>query len=217
MWPDELQHWNFTHVNTSRRFCANARPRTAARSDTRARAAELTPHRARPYRGAVRCPYCGGSSDRVVDSRTSDGGTAIRRRRACLLCARRYTTFERVEDVVLIVRKRSGGQEPFDQGKLLSGIQRAAKNRPIDPAAIDELVDEVTSLVRAAGPVVAADDIGRAVLERLRALDEVTYLRFASVYKGFEDATDFAREVGLFREPPEPSGPDSDPATEPAG
>src|SRR5204863_421956 len=83
---------------------------------------------------------------------TSDGGAAIRRRRACLLCGRRYTTFERVEDVVLIVRKRSGGQEPFDQTKLLSGIQRAAKNRPIAPEAIDELVDEVTSLVRAAGP-----------------------------------------------------------------
>jgi len=151
----------------------------------------------------------------VIDSRTSDGGAAIRRRRACSLCGRRYTTFERVEDVVLIVRKRSGGQEPFDQAKLLSGIQRAAKNRPIAAEAIDELVDEVTSLVRTAGPVVAADDIGRAVLERLRDLDEVTYLRFASVYKGFEDATDFAREVGLFREPSGPAAPERDPAAAP--
>jgi transcriptional repressor NrdR len=151
----------------------------------------------------------------VVDSRTSDAGAAIRRRRACLVCGRRYTTFERIEDVVLIVRKRSGGQEAFDPGKLLSGIQRAAKNRPIAAEAIDELVDEVTSLVRATGPVVAADDIGRAVLERLRDLDEVTYLRFASVYKGFEDATDFAREVGLFREPTPTTGPDRGPTPEP--
>jgi transcriptional repressor NrdR len=167
----------------------------------------------------MRCPYCGESSDRVVDSRTSDGGAAIRRRRACLACGRRYTTFERVEDVVLIVRKRSGGQEPFDQGKLRSGIQRAAKNRPIAADTIDEVVDEVTTWARAAGPVVSADDIGRAVLERLRQLDEVTYLRFASVYKGFEDATDFAREVGLFREPPtvRPVDPGPTPTPEPAG
>jgi transcriptional repressor NrdR len=216
MWPGELQHWNFTHVNTSRRFCANHPPRSAnggpARARRRTDAAGVG-----PYRGGVRCPYCGGSTDRVIDSRTSDGGAAIRRRRACLLCGRRYTTFERVEDVVLIVRKRSGGQEPFVQAKLLSGIQRAAKNRPIAPEAIEELVDEVTSLVRAAGPVVTADEIGRAVLERLRDLDEVTYLRFASVYKGFEDATDFAREVGLFRDPAAPAEPDRDPAAEPAG
>jgi transcriptional repressor NrdR len=128
-----------------------------------------------------------------------------------------------VEDVVPIVRKRSGGQEPFDRGKLRSGIQRAAKNRPIAPDAIEAVVDEVTAWARAAGPVVSADDIGRAVLERLRELDEVTYLRFASVYKGFEDARDFAREVGLFREPaggPEPD-PEPDrgptPAPEPTG
>jgi transcriptional repressor NrdR len=168
---------------------------------------ELTRRCPHPYRGEVRCPYCGGSSDRVVDSRTTDAGAAIRRRRACLLCGRRYTTFERVEEVVLFVRKRSGHQEPFDQGKLQSGIQRASKNRPIPAGAVDDLVDEVTALARAKGPVVATDDIGRAVLERLRGLDEVTYLRFASVYKGFEDATDFAREVGLFQETGVPEAP----------
>jgi transcriptional repressor NrdR len=217
MWPGELQHWNFTHVNTCRRFCANRPPRSAVGLLTPA-GAELTRPAPRPYRDDVRCPYCGGSTDRVVDSRTTDAGAAIRRRRACLLCGRRYTTFERVEEVVLIVRKRSGGQEPFDQAKLRSGIERAAKNRPIEPEAIEELVDEVSSLVRARGPVVATDDIGRAVLERLRDLDEVTYLRFASVYKGFEDATDFAREVGLFREPAAPSGTGRAPTQpEPAG
>jgi transcriptional repressor NrdR len=166
---------------------------------------DLTRRGSRPYRGPVRCPYCGGSTDRVVDSRTSDGGAAIRRRRACLTCGRRYTTYERIEEVLQFVRKRDGTQEPFDHGKLLSGIQRASKNRPIPAGAIEDIVDQVTAFARAAGPVVATDDIGRAVLERLRDLDEVTYLRFASVYKGFEDATDFAREVGIFRETAPPS------------
>ena len=179
-------------MSTPSRFYANPAPARPG--------GELTQRCPHPYRGDVRCPYCGGSTDRVVDSRTTDAGAAIRRRRACLLCGRRYTTFERVEEVVLFVRKRSGDPEPFDRGKLQSGIERASKNRPIPPGAIEDLVDEVTALARTKGPVVATDDIGRAVLERLRDLDEVTYLRFASVYKGFEDATDFAREVGIFRE-----------------
>jgi transcriptional repressor NrdR len=155
----------------------------------------------------VRCPYCGETTDRVVDSRTSDAGAAIRRRRECLVCGRRYTTFERVEELPITVRKRSGDHEPFERSKLLSGIRRAAKNRPLAPETIEAVVDEIAALIRTKGPVVATDEIGRAVLERLRDLDEVTYLRFASVYKGFEDATDFTREVGLLQKATAPKEP----------
>lgn len=146
------------------------------------------------YRAHVRCPYCGANDDKVVDSRTAEEGAAIRRRRECLTCARRYTTYERVEELPLVVVKRSGVREPFDRAKLLSGIERAAHGR-LDDHAIVTLVGELEEELRALGPELATDQIGLAVLERLRALDPVAYLRFASVYKGFEDLADFEREV----------------------
>ncbi len=145
----------------------------------------------------MRCPYCEAVETKVVDSRVTDGGAAIRRRRECLHCELRFTTFERTEDGGLVVVKRSGGRQAFQREKLLSGLRRAAKNRPLDPAALEAVAVSVEEHVRARGPLVPTDEIGRAVLERLRELDEVTYLRFASVYMGFEDATDFAREAGL--------------------
>lgn len=143
----------------------------------------------------MRCPYCGADDDRVVDSRAAEDGRAIRRRRECGVCTRRYTTFERAEVVPLLVRKRSGAVEPFDRAKLLAGIERAATER-LDPDVVVGLADAVAVELRSIGPEVGSDQVGVVVLERLRRLDHVAYLRFASVYKGFEDLADFEREVG---------------------
>jgi transcriptional repressor NrdR len=143
----------------------------------------------------VRCPFCRENDDKVVDSRVADEGSAIRRRRECLACGRRYTTYERVEEVGLVVRKRSGSDEPFDREKLRAGVERAATNR-LDSATIDALVAGIEDELRDAGGTVPSERVGMVVLERLRALDDVAYLRFASVYKGFEDLADFEREVG---------------------
>ena len=153
----------------------------------------------------MRCPYCGNEDDKVVDSRVADEGRAIRRRRECLACGRRYTTFERQEEAPLLVRKRNGMEEPFDLGKIISGIRQATKNRPVSEAAIEALAEQVEEGIRAEvrGPV-ASSEIGRRVLEGLRNLDEVAYLRFASVYKDFQELDDFERELGLIlkRSPP---------------
>jgi transcriptional repressor NrdR len=148
--------------------------------------------------------------DKVVDSRMADGGAATRRRRECLGCGRRFTTFERVEELTLVVVKRSGIRETFDRGKVLAGIRRAAKNRPLAEADLEAIAAEVEEQVRLSGPEVESQEVGRTVLDRLGALDPVTYLRFASVYKGFEDVTDFEREVGLLQKttvPKPPGGP----------
>jgi transcriptional repressor NrdR len=147
------------------------------------------------YGEGVRCPYCRENDDKVVDSRVADEGGAIRRRRECLACGRRYTTYERVEEVGLVVRKRSGTTEPFDRAKLRAGLERAATNR-LDAATIDALVAEIDEELRDLGGEVPSERVGMAVLERLRSVDHVAYLRFASVYKGFEDLADFEREVG---------------------
>lgn len=147
------------------------------------------------YGGAVRCPFCSAVDDKVVDSRLAEDGGAIRRRRECLVCNRRYTTYERLEELPLMVTKRSGVREAFDAPKLVAGIERAAHGRPIEPATIEAIVAEIEEEARGVGPEVASEWVGLAVLERLRSLDPVSYLRFASVYKGFEDLSDFEREV----------------------
>ena len=155
----------------------------------------------------MRCPSCASVDDKVVDSRLADEGAAIRRRRECLACGRRFTTFERVEEAPVTVVKRSGDRQPFDRGKVVAGLRAAAKNRPVDDARLEALAAEVEETVRLVGGDVESQQIGLAVLERLRALDDVAYLRFASVYKGFEDVEDFEREVGLLvkkESPPEP-------------
>ena len=158
------------------------------------------------YLGSVRCPYCQSMDDKVIDSRMADGGSATRRRRECLACGRRYTTFERVEELQVVVVKRSGVREPFDRVKILDGIRRAAKNRPISEDDIVALAAGVEDEVRELGSEVGSEVVGKAVLDRLRSLDPVTYLRFASVYKGFEDLTDFEREVGLLQKTTTPKG-----------
>jgi transcriptional repressor NrdR len=146
----------------------------------------------------MRCPYCESEEDKVVDSRLAEEGRAIRRRRECIGCGRRYTTFERAEEVPLLIAKRSGDEEPFVREKVIEGVRRACKNRPVSEADILTIADDVEEAMRAdiRRPVPSAE-IGREVLERLRLLDEVAYLRFASVYKDFQELDDFERELGL--------------------
>ena len=151
----------------------------------------------------VRCPFCRENDDKVVDSRAGEDGAAIRRRRECLACGRRFTTYERVDEHGLVVRKRDGTQEPFDRDKLRDGIERAASGR-LDDHALDSLASEVEEQLRAQGGEIGSDRIGVTVLEQLRGLDHVAYLRFASVYKGFEDLADFEREVVELQKTTEP-------------
>ncbi len=132
---------------------------------------------------------------------------AIRRRRECVGCGRRYTTFERIEEVPLMVVKRSGVREPFDRTKVILGLRSATKNRPVTEAQLDEVAQEVEDAVRESGVEPTTQRVGLAVLERLRLLDEVAYLRFASVYKGFEHPDDFQREMGLLTKTTAPKQP----------
>ncbi len=125
----------------------------------------------------------------------AEEGAAIRRRRECGGCKRRYTTFERVEGVPLLVIKRGGHAEPFDRAKVEAGLRAACKNRPVADDTLQDLVAEVEETLRGLGDRVPSDEVGRAVLDRLREVDEVAYVRFASVYKGFDDARDFQREI----------------------
>ena len=152
----------------------------------------------------MRCPSCSKLDDKVIDSRMADDGSAIRRRRECLSCGRRVTTFERVEEAPLMVVKRSGERVPFDRSKVVAGVAAAAKNRPVSRAVMAALAAEVEEEARLAGTEVSTQTLGIAVLERLRHIDGVAYVRFASVYKGFEDLTDFEREVGELAKSTEP-------------
>lgn len=160
----------------------------------------------------MRCPYCSAEEDKVVDSRTAEEGRAIRRRRECLGCGRRYTTFERAEEVPLLILKRNGVEEPFIRDKVTEGIRRACKNRPVSEGEIAAVVDDVEEAMRLDGrrPVPSAE-IGREILERLRHLDEVAYLRFASVYKDFQELNDFERELGLLAKKSPPKGVEESP------
>lgn len=144
----------------------------------------------------MRCPYCASTHDRVIDSRPFDEETAIRRRRQCQACGRRFTTFERVEEAPLMVRKRHRPPEPFSLAKLVSGVEKACKNRPVSQEQIELLAADVEEALRAGGRrEVSSQEVGIAVLDRLRDLDAVAYMRFASVYKDFQDPADFEREV----------------------
>jgi transcriptional repressor NrdR len=148
-------------------------------------------------RKPVRCPFCGSiDDDRVVDSRESQDGTTIRRRRACGACGRRFTTFERVEEAPLQVLKRDGSREQFDLAKLVSGLEKASKNRPISRDDILRIASDIEESLRTRGQrEVESQEIGIEVLNNLRDLDAVAYMRFASVYKDFQDPGDFEREL----------------------
>jgi transcriptional repressor NrdR len=153
----------------------------------------------------VQCPKCASDDDKVVDSRAVDSGRAIRRRRACLACGNRFTTFERIEGVGLTVEKRSGDRMPFDPDKIAAGVRAACKNRPVSDEAIGGIVEGIEDRARVEGlEVLPTERIGLEVLEGLGALDQVAYLRFASVYKEFSDASDFAREARLLTKATKP-------------
>jgi transcriptional repressor NrdR len=145
----------------------------------------------------MRCPWCGHSDDKVIDSRSAEGGIAVRRRRECMKCSRRFTTFERVEPIGLSIVKRDGTKEPFERGKLIAGVRKAIKNRPVTEEQVARLADGVEERLRRKGAMVTTQEVGIEVLELLRRLDEVAYLRFASVYKDFQELTDFERELGI--------------------
>jgi transcriptional repressor NrdR len=153
----------------------------------------------------VRCPFCRYPDSRVVDSREVDEGVAIRRRRGCPSCGRRFTT---VEEASLVVVKRSGTREPFSRLKVLTGVRKACQGRPVSEDALALIAQQVEEFVRANGAAeVPANEVGLAILSPLRALDEVAYLRFASVYRGFDSLADFEREIALLRlDHPPPGG-----------
>jgi transcriptional repressor NrdR len=145
----------------------------------------------------MRCPFCAADDDRVVDSRLAEDGEAIRRRRECSACSQRYTTFERIEEMGFYVIKRSGERELFDRAKILSGVRSASKNRPVDEEALEKLVLGIDEAMRLLNRDVSSGEVGLVTLEALRLVDDVAYVRFASVYKGFEGTEDFAREIGM--------------------
>jgi transcriptional repressor NrdR len=143
----------------------------------------------------MRCPYCRGTETRVVDSRDADGGAAVRRRRECSACTQRFTTFERMESVPLVVVKRDGTREPFDRAKVISGIGKACANRPVTDDDLLRVCDEVEEAARRTGAEVSSAAIGGEVLARLGEIDEVAYVRFASVYREFSDVAEFGRVI----------------------
>lgn len=145
----------------------------------------------------VHCPSCSFDDTKVIDSRLSEEGGAIRRRRSCAQCGYRFTTYERLEEVALNVVKRGGGKQPFDRLKMMAGIQAAVKGRPVGDEMIMEIAERIEDALRLEGGDVTSNQVGHAVLEQLRLIDEVAYMRFASVYKNFDDAADFKRELAL--------------------
>jgi transcriptional repressor NrdR len=155
----------------------------------------------------VRCPWCGGADDKVVDSRPAARGEAIRRRRQCLSCGRRFTTYERIERLGLNVVKRDGTTEPWDEEKMLAGIRKALVNRPVTEDQVAALASRIETRLRRKGPEITSQQVGLEVLQNLQKLDQVAYLRFASVYKDFQEVGDFERELGLLPQEKDASKP----------
>jgi len=167
----------------------------------------------------MKCPFCGHLEDKVIDSRAAGTGDVIRRRRECEGCSRRFTTYERVEDVLPTVVKKDGTREPFDRQKLLRGLRTACSKRPVSVETIEALVDTIEREAQETeSREVTARDLGARAMVHLAKIDEVAYVRFASVYRSFGDAREFLREVGALVEsravspssssdPPSSSGP----------
>lgn len=149
----------------------------------------------------MKCPYCGYPDSKVIDSRESDAGQSIRRRRECKKCGKRFTTFERYEQYPITVIKRSGDREPFKREKVLAGLRKAFEKRPVTSQQIEDLATSIEAELREEGKKeVPSSAIGMAVLRRLKDMDEVAYLRFASVYKDFKDIREFQSELGQLLE-----------------
>jgi transcriptional repressor NrdR len=153
----------------------------------------------------MRCPWCGHAEDKVVDSRPAEREAAIRRRRQCLSCGRRFTTYERVEGAGLIVVKRDGAREPWDRQKMITGIHKALANRPVSNEEVERLANRVEERLRRKGPEITSQQVGLEVLQGLQKLDHVAYVRFASVYKDFQELKDFERELGTLSPKREPA------------
>lgn len=144
----------------------------------------------------MRCPYCGYKEDKVIDSRSSSENDSIRRRRECLKCQRRFTTYENIEDMALMVVKKDGQRQVFDRNKLIAGILKSCEKRPVSAGKIENLVDSVErALQRKHDKEVRSSQIGEMVMKKLHSLDEVAYVRFASVYREFKDVTEFMKEL----------------------
>jgi transcriptional repressor NrdR len=161
----------------------------------------------------VRCPYCRENDDKVVDSRVADEGGAIRRRRECLACGRRYTTYERIEESMPLVIKNDGRREPFDRTKIEHGLLRAVAKRPVSRDQVAALALEVEREIAELGvSEIGSRGVGERVLPRLRALDQVAYVRFASIYRDFHDLEGFEKELDALRND---SGPHALPGASP--
>ncbi len=144
----------------------------------------------------MKCPFCGHQEDKVMDSRPSKGGAAIRRRRECLKCEKRFTTYEQIEEILPMVVKRDGRREPFDRLKIVAGVRKAVEKRPVSSEKIEALVDDIENvLMERAAKEINSTEIGEMVMNRLKELDDVAYVRFASVYRQFKDINAFMDEV----------------------
>jgi transcriptional repressor NrdR len=149
----------------------------------------------------MKCPFCGDQESKVVDSRHSDDGLSIRRRRECLACQRRFTTYEVVESLPIIVVKRDGTRQGFDRNKIINSMMRAFDKRKVEMADIDRITTEIEQTIQnTLDREVSTDKIGEMVMERIKPLDEVAYIRFASVYRRFQDVSSFIHEINKFLE-----------------
>lgn len=144
----------------------------------------------------MKCPFCAHLEDKVVDSREGKDGLVIRRRRECLKCGRRFTSYERIDEIPFMVVKKDGRRLPFDRNKVLAGLRKACEKRPVSPAALEAIADEVEQMLQESPErEIPAQAVGQKVIERLKELDKVAYVRFASVYRQFEDVDQFMKEL----------------------
>ena len=149
----------------------------------------------------MKCPFCGDQDSKVVDSRRSEDGLSIRRRRECMVCQRRFTTYEIVESLPIIVVKRNGSRQPFDRNKILNSMIRAFDKRKVNVDDLDRITSEIEQTIQnSLDREITTDRIGEMVMERLKPLDEVAYIRFASVYRRFQDVSGFINEINKYLE-----------------
>ena len=149
----------------------------------------------------MKCPYCGGLEEKVVDSREGKDSLVVRRRRQCQQCLRRFTTYERIEEIHFMVVKKDGRREPFNRQKIMAGLLKAVQKRPVSVAQLEKIVDEIEArLAEKVDREMTGTEIGELIMERLHEIDEVAYVRFASVYRQFKDVSQFVEEVKGLRE-----------------
>ncbi len=144
----------------------------------------------------MKCPYCSEADSKVIDSRSTEEGVSIRRRRECLVCGKRFTTYEKVENVPIMVIKKDHSRQPFDRTKILNGLKRACEKRPISTSEIETIVYEIeTAIYNSLEREISTNEIGEMLIEKLRKLDQVAFVRFASVYRDFQDVETFRHEI----------------------